>query len=388
MTTLSGARIDPRLLDGAPQGFPSLVEPLQREPLVGTALHHFLDADSAPTPGSRQRALVGAARDFRVDFAATGVPTLVDTADLVTLPYPVSFGLWRAAAFRAGFLGITNRLLVIRWTDAGGDRKTLLFEPSDVELGENTPYFRDIVPSMPTAVREKLVTRYATVPQQLATWGIDPAEVDYLVFDHLHTQDVRRWLGTTAPQADGTPQTALFPNAKILVQREELAAMVDLAPIQRPWYQVDTFKDVPADRIVALDGDTLLGPGVALLRTPGHTFGNQSLVVNTSTGIWASSENAIAAECFVPHLSRIPGVKKNSATWGRELVINANTIESAGTQYVSMMKEKLVVDPSTKDERYPQFLPSSELTSVWFAPLARPTFTQGGIFHGASLSKA
>ena len=31
----------------------------------------------------------------------------------------------------------------------------------------------------------------------------------------------------------------------------------------------------------------------ALLATPGHAVGNQSLVLNTSSGIWAVSENAL-----------------------------------------------------------------------------------------------
>ena len=47
-----------------------------------------------------------------------------------------------------------------------------------------------------------------------------------------------------------------------------------------------------------------------------------------------------------------------------------------------MLKERAVMDPHQRDERFPQFLPSSELTAVWYAPWIRPTFSVGGIHHG------
>lgn len=37
-----------------------------------------------------------------------------------------------------------------------------------------------------------------------------------------------------------------------------------------------------------------------MIETPGHVYGNQTLALNTSTGIWASSEKVIAAECLAP----------------------------------------------------------------------------------------
>jgi hypothetical protein len=76
------------------------------------------------------------------------MPDSVVTCDLVTLPYPTKFGLFRAAATPAPFLSITNRMLVIRWTDTSGRRRTLLFEPSDVDLGaQNDSRFLQFFPS-------------------------------------------------------------------------------------------------------------------------------------------------------------------------------------------------------------------------------------------------
>ncbi|MFI2343012.1 hypothetical protein [Nocardia gamkensis] len=323
------------------------------------------------------------ANDFRRDFASTGTPDSVHTCDLITLPYPTRFGLFRAAATLAPFLWIRNRMLVIRWHDTDGRRRTLLFEPSDHILGRNTPYFADLAAKLPNRLTVAMLPVHGTVEDHLQRLSITPDDVDFLMFDHLHTQDLRRWVGTTAPQP-GFGDTAIepyFPNAKVIVQREELTAMAALHPLQVPWYQADTFTDLRPDAFAAIDGDVLLGPGVAVLKTPGHVFGNQSLVLNTSTGIWASSENAIAVEAIVPEHSSIPGLRRWSQRWSQEVVLNANTIETTAAQYNSLVLEKSIVDRSTRDSRFPQFFPSSELVAHWTSPGTTPTFSHHAIEH-------
>lgn len=347
-------------------------------------IDHFAAADSAATTGAQLRAIREAAPAFREWFAAGGTPDSVSTHDLVTLPYPTRFGLFRAARSPVPYLRITNRMLVIRWREAGRTR-TLVFEPSDVELGGNTPYFAALTARTPKRLGALLVTRHATVLERLRVAGIDPAQVDYLMFDHLHTQDVRRWIGTENPAPDISPRRPVepvFPNAKLVVQRAELEAMADLHPLQRPWYQPETYADLRPNAILGIEGDVLLGPGVAVLSTPGHTIGNQSLVLNTSTGIWASSENVIAAECLTPEHSRIPGVRRWALEWGQEVVLNANTLEATAEQYNSCVKEKSIVDRSVADPRFLQFFPSSELTASPLAVGTRPTLTHRAITHG------
>ena len=351
----------------------------------GTPVDAFAGLPRSASYGAQLRRVEEAAAAFRRDFAATGTPTSVTTHDLVTLPYPTRFGLWMAAATPSPYLSITNRMLVVRW-DEGGRTRTLVFEPSDHELGAATPFFARMEAQTPALLQSRVVTRHSTVLEALARAGVAPEEVDYLAFDHLHTQDVRRWVGTTRPQADLGEVTAAFPRAVLLVQREELDALSDLGPLQRPWYQPETFRDLPPERVRALDGDVLLGPGVALLATPGHTLGNQSLVLNTGTGIWAVSEDVIAVEAMVPQHSRIPGVARSAARWGRDVVLNTNTPEALADQWTSVVKERAIVDRSTRDGRFPQFLPSSELTASRWFPGTRPTFTHGSITHHQSRS--
>jgi hypothetical protein len=196
---------------------------------------------------------------------------------------------------------------------------------------------------------------------------------------------VRRWIGTTDPAPDlspAAPISAALPRARLIVQRDELESLEALHPLQVPWYQASTFSALRQDALLPIDGDVLLGPGVALLSTPGHTTGNQTLVVNTETGIWASSENVIAAECLTPEHSRIPGVRRYTRTWHQEVVLNANTLEATARQYNSCVLEKSIVDVARADSRFLQFMPSSELTGALLSPGTSPTFTHSGIFHG------
>jgi hypothetical protein len=59
-----------------------------------------------------------------------------------------------------------------------------------------------------------------------------------------------------------------------------------------------------------------------------HTTGNQTLVLNISTGIWASSENAIAAECLVPEHSALVGRWTNP--WTRPTFVHGRIIHRGG----------------------------------------------------------
>lgn len=335
-------------------------------------------------PGAELEALREAVPDFRKAVIASGTPTGITTCELVTLPYPTRFGLWRAATTPTPYLWITNRMLVVQWDDGGKRPRTLLWEASDHERGGFTPFFARLRARTPVPDR-LLAPVHGTVLGHLRALGIDPADVDYVAFDHLHTQDVRRLIGTTRPAPDldspTEPVAPWFPNARLISQAREWEAIRHLHPLQAPWYQPETYLDLPHDRLLLVDGDVQLGPGVALMSSPGHTAGNQSLVLHTDRGLWTSSENGIAAECWVPHASSIPGVRKWAEEWGQEVILNANTIEFASWQYDSMVAERLVADP-IPDGRFPQCFPSSELTAHRLSPGTNPTYTHGGIEHG------
>ena len=349
-----------------------------------TALTSFAGArEGARAPGATLAAIREAAPDLKAEIRRSGVPDGVATCDLITLPYPTKFGLWRSGSSPAPFLWITNRMLVVQWQEQGRTR-TLLWEPSDHERGDFTPYFARLKEKSPLPA-SMLSTVHGTVLGHLRAIGIEPADVDYLVFDHLHTQDVRRLVGTRGPAPDlgspDSPVTPWFPNAVLVTQIREWESIEHLHPLQAPWYQPATYTDLPPERLLFIDGDVLLGPGVGLLSTPGHTYGNQSLLLHTETGIWTSSENGIAAESWLPAASKIRGVLKWALEWGQEVILNANTLELTAWQYDSMIAESLIADP-TPQGTFLQTFPSSELTANRLSPLTAPTFTHGAIRHG------
>ena len=134
--------------------------------------------------------------------------------------------------------------------------------------------------------------------------------------------------------------------------------------------------------IVLLDSDVLLGAGVALMFTPGHTVGNHTIVLNTSSGVWTVSENGMHAEAYSPERSRIPGLRDYHQEWGFEVVLNSNTPESSAVQYNSMVKEKLVADRGGPGGEWVQHFPSSEMSPWRLAVRTGPSFTYGAITEG------
>ncbi len=356
-----------------------------------TAIEHFAEADAEHLTGRQLAAIRSAAPAFQSWFRALGTCEAVVTCDLIELPYPRRFAMWRAATSPAPFVRIFNRMMVVQYLGAGGERRTLLVEPTEWELAANTPFFARLATTMPDRARDRVVEEHGTVQSHLERLGIAPEDVDEIAFDHLHTQDLRVWLGTTRPQPDlvavgkaraDEPVEPYFPNAKLLVMRDEWEMLPALHPLQASWYQPTTFADLRPDAIEVLDGDTLLGPGVALLRTPGHSLGNHTVVLNTSTGIWTQSENGVHPELYQPERSRIPGVARHAREYGHEVILNANTPELTATQYNNMVKEKLIADHGGPGGDWVQHLCSSELTPWRLAPGCSPSFTFGSITHG------
>jgi len=213
--------------------------------------------------------------------------------------------------------------------------------------------------------------------------GLSAAEIDFCTFDHLHVQDPLMILGSSSViEGETEPRKPLFGNAKMLVHSRELAALRSLHPMQWAWYVENGLDGVDPDSFVTFDSDMELGPGIALLWTPGHTDRNHSLVLNTPDGVWVSSENGISIDNLQPEQSKIPGVRRYHDLHRRDVCPNANTLEDSLDQYDSMVKEKTLADPCRDDPRWLQILPSTELAN-WrrFWPV-RPTYSHGKINYG------
>jgi len=352
-------------------------------------IDEFDEAQATWPRGDRPAALRAAAGEFRGRFREQGELEAVRTVDLVSAGYPASFAFHGAARGINPFVNILNRLVVVQFEDFAGARRTLVWEPTIPDGSADAPFYAQLAARFGDSrmaeyvTRNVLSTEYNTVAQALAIAGLDAADVDFVSFDHLHVQDLRRLMGTTEPVGDeNEPREPFFPNAKFVLQAKEVDTFASIHPTQWAWYVPGGMETVRTDNLVLIDGDVQLGKGCALLFTPGHTDGNQSLCINTPEGVWVSSENGVAADNWHPHLSKIPGIRKWAEFFGREVIMNANTLEDSLDQYDSMIKEKAVADVNRRDPRWHNVFPSSEL-----APYRRqwpivPTFMYGGMNYG------
>jgi hypothetical protein len=176
--------------------------------------------------------------------------------------------------------------------------------------------------------------------------------------------------------------SSFFPKAKLLVTRQEWASAKGLLPTQADWYCPRGTEGIGEDRLIFLDDDVKLGDSVALVRTPGHTQGNHSIVVHTSDGLFVISENGVAPESYAPEHSQIPGVRRWAKQTGSEVVLNGNTLENSIDQYISMVQEKEIAGPSVRNPDFPNMACSSEMSPHVLSPGLRPTFTLGEVSFG------
>jgi hypothetical protein len=345
----------------------------------------FAEIDGIWPRGDRLDAIRYAAGRFRERFAtAENRARAVKTVDLAAAGYPTKFALAGAAHGLNPYVNIVNRLVIVQFEDFDGRLRTLAWEPTIAEGAAEAPFYDQLLKRYGEFLSYKVfATFYNTVDEAIARCGLTPADVDYVSFDHLHVQDLRLTMGTTAPiDGEASPRPPFFPSARFLFQRKEVDTFRSLHPMQWAWYVEEGMKDVIEDNLVLLDGDFELGKGVALVLTPGHTDGNQSLVVNTPDGVWVSSENGVCADSWQPSLSKIPGVRKYAEWWNREVILNSNTLEDSIDQYDSMVKEKALADPNGRDRRWLNVFPSSEMASFRRQWPVVPTFVHGGMNYG------
>ena len=134
----------------------------------------------------------------------------------------------------------------------------------------------------PALAAARKIADYENPVDVLARLDVNADTVTKVVLTHMH------W------DHSGNIEAYLqaFPKAKIYVQKRELEFCVKNPLCQRK--PVAILFDYPAnkmvgdlagsDRLVIVDGDTTLVPGVDLFLAPGHTLGLQVLRVNTAKG--------------------------------------------------------------------------------------------------------
>ena len=110
----------------------------------------------------------------------------------------------------------------------------------------------------------------------LARHGVQPADIDIVIFTHLHGDHS----GWATQLDDNGASVPTFPNAHYYVQRQEYADATHTNERTRNTYFPDNYVPLHEHGVLTLlDGDTQITPSIQAVHTPGHTAGHQSVIV-------------------------------------------------------------------------------------------------------------
>ena len=348
------------------------------KPLGMQEISDFDGTRNAPSPKQRLENVRTASLKFRQKLMQQADVQYYQSIDLVRAPYPTWYGYTGVFAQKSltfPFLHLLNRLFVIQYKDFHGQLRVLLFSPTDVVNNRKTPFFERLAGSLPESASKVFAPQYTSVEQTLEKLKIKPEQVDYISYDHLHTQELRKWLGTK-------DKPAYFPNAKLLVHEKEWHCVQGLLPVQSDWYCPNAVEGIDAKKVITFKKSLALGEGLALVHTPGHTEGNHSLVAKVDQQIFVSSENGISLDAYEPKSSKIKAIRDYAESTGVEVILNGNTQEGSNDQYISMVMEKTIAGPLKTNPAFPSCACSSESTPYWLFPGLKQTEILGALQFG------
>lgn len=151
------------------------------------------------------------------------------------------------------------------WLVEGADQTILI----DTGLGD----LDEIMGIMGTYGIDMYATRTPDqdIVKGLRSHGVEAGDIDVVVLTHLHF--------------DHVGNNHLFPNARFVVQRDELPQ--GLTPPRYTQYSYAEYSHYIADvrnRIELVDGDCTIADGLRLLKIGGHTPGTMAVVAETDLG--------------------------------------------------------------------------------------------------------
>jgi glyoxylase-like metal-dependent hydrolase (beta-lactamase superfamily II) len=116
---------------------------------------------------------------------------------------------------------------------------------------------------------------------QMSRLGVSVEDVDLVILTHLHHDHAG---GATVPVESGDV-TPAFPGAKVVIQRSEMEEVERLHPLVRGSYRREDYQVLlDADKIMVVDGDAEVAPGVTVELTGGHSPGHQVVRMKSGEG--------------------------------------------------------------------------------------------------------
>ncbi|MPM23978.1 N-acyl homoserine lactonase [bioreactor metagenome] len=106
-----------------------------------------------------------------------------------------------------------------------------------------------------------------TVEAGLAAVSEKPEDIKHLIITHLHF--------------DHALNARLFKNATVYVQKKEFEFMLNPHPMMAALYNPDFIAGM---KVVQIDGEAEIVPGIRVFPVPGHTPGAQAVEIDTAAG--------------------------------------------------------------------------------------------------------
>lgn len=134
----------------------------------------------------------------------------------------------------------------------------------------------------------------------LAEIGLKPEDIDIVIITHLHF--------------DHAANIGLFPKAQFILQKKEWEYAKAPLPIQRGVYLTHLLDELESYDLILADDGYEVADGVKVICVPGHTKGQQAIVVNTSDGTYV-----IAGDLMYTMMNIYPEMTELIDVFGNEV---------------------------------------------------------------------
>ncbi|MCA9292424.1 MAG: MBL fold metallo-hydrolase [Phycisphaerales bacterium] len=174
--------------------------------------------------------------------------------------------------------GLTPRVVWTRWLEPDGKNRTELQQNALLLEGEGKLVVVECGIGDKTGEKERKIytQQERAIHDSLREVNCDPKDIDAVIVTHLHFDHAG---GLTRKGPDDKP-VLTFPNAEIIVQRQEWDDAIANRSTMNKTYLREHLTPEVAERVRLIEGEAAVfedHPDLRVFPTPGHTWGQQSV---------------------------------------------------------------------------------------------------------------